>query len=129
MGESMLKAPTDPIQIKPEEAGRLIVLVPYAPERVAKIKTIAGRRWDPKERYWTVPHTEAALTDLLALFAGDPVEVDPTLRPVKDLDNRKPPHEPENLHAMTLNSKLLDRERQAIRTRHYSYRTEETYVG
>ncbi|WP_447974410.1 hypothetical protein [Nitrospira sp. Kam-Ns4a] len=34
---------TDPIQIKPGGAGRLIVLVPYAPERVAKMKTVAGR--------------------------------------------------------------------------------------
>jgi hypothetical protein len=38
------------IQIKPGEAGRLIVLLPYTPERVAKIKTVAGRRWDSKER-------------------------------------------------------------------------------
>jgi len=34
-----------PIQVKPGSAGRLIVLLPYSSERMAKIKTIAGRRW------------------------------------------------------------------------------------
>jgi integron integrase len=127
--DNSLTAPAGPIRIKPGEEGRLVVVVPYDPERVAKIKTFGGRRWYPKEKYWTVPHTEMALAELLALFAGEPIEVDPTLRPVKDLDNREPPHGPENLHAMTLNSTLLDRLRLAIRTRHYSQRTEKTYVG
>jgi len=35
---------TGSIQIKPGEPGRLIVLLPYTPERVAKIKTVVGRR-------------------------------------------------------------------------------------
>lgn len=32
----------DPIQIKSGAAGRLIVLLPYSSERVAKIKTVVG---------------------------------------------------------------------------------------
>lgn len=51
MDDPGLKVPTDPIQIKPGEAGRLIVLVPYSPERVAKIKTVTGRRWHPDGKY------------------------------------------------------------------------------
>ncbi len=39
-----LMAPTGPIQIKPGDAGRLIVLFPYSPERVAKIKTVVTFR-------------------------------------------------------------------------------------
>ena len=99
-----------PIQIRPGEAGRLIVLLPYTPERVAKMKTVAGRRWDSKERYWTVPHTEAVLTHLLALFVGEPVKLEPSLREPKIL----PPQ-------------LLDRLREALRCRHYSRRTEQAY--
>ena len=34
-----------PIVIRPGTEGRLIVLLPYSPERVAKIKSVAGRRW------------------------------------------------------------------------------------
>ena len=59
-----------PIQIKPGEAGRLIVVLPYTPARVAKIKTVAGRRWHPKEQYWTVPHTDGMLASLPGPYAG-----------------------------------------------------------
>jgi hypothetical protein len=83
-----------PIHIRPGEEGRLIVLLPYSPERVAKIKLVAGRRWDSKERYWTVPHTDGTLASLLALFAGEPVKVDPSLHPVNDPGNREPLHAP-----------------------------------
>lgn len=96
------------------------MLLPYSPERVAKIKTVAGRRWHPKEQYWTVPHTNGAVTHLLALFEGEPVEVDHCLRPGQDREG----------HALTpaaLHSALLDRLRDALRSRHYSRRTEQSY--
>jgi integron integrase len=118
-----------PIRIRPGEAGRLIVLLPYTPERVAKIKTVVGRRWDQQERHWTVPHTEAALAHLLALFADEPFEIEPSLRPVGVPGNWEPPLEPETRHTVAAMSQLLDQVRQAIRTRHYSYRTEKAYVG
>ncbi len=123
--ERGLRGLTSPVRISPGEGGTLVVLLPYTPERVAKIKGIAGRRWHPKEKFWTVPHSDGTLAHLLALFAGEPVQVDPSLRPVRASDARKPPPEPEILQ----NPKLLDRVGQAIRTRHYSYRTEKTYVG
>ena len=75
----VLTALTDPIRIKPGGEGRLIVVVPYDPKRVAKIKTFAGRRWHPKEKCWTVPDGEGVLSHLLTLFAGDPLQVHPIL--------------------------------------------------
>ncbi|MGH7411442.1 MAG: hypothetical protein ACREJ6_10360, partial [Candidatus Methylomirabilis sp.] len=89
----VLPALTGPIRIKPGEAGRLIVVVPYDSNRVAKIKTVGGRRWHPEEQYWTVPNTEGGLARLLALFAGEPVEVNPALRPVNASSHRNPSHE------------------------------------
>ncbi len=117
-----------PIQIKPGEAGRLIVLVPYSPELVAKMKTVAGRRWHHGEKYWTVPHTDGALRHLLTLFSGQPVGVDPSLRPANVSGIRQPSHQPASDHAVATNLKLLDQVRQAIRARHYSYRTEKAYL-
>jgi integron integrase len=111
-----------PIQIKPGEPGRLIVLVPYFPELVAKMKTVAGRRWHQGEKYWTVPHTDGALRHLLTLFSGEPVEVDPSLRPAMALDHREPP-------PAALRPELLERVRLAIHARHLSHRTEDAYVG
>lgn len=56
-GEELMM-PTDPIRIKPGEAGTLIVQLPYFPDHVAKIKSVAGRRWHAKEQHWTVPHDD-----------------------------------------------------------------------
>jgi integron integrase len=117
------------IQIREGEAERLIVLVPYTPERMAKIKTVTRRRWHQQEKYWTVPQTHEAIAHLLALFAGEPVEIDPSLRPVTGPDNGETSLKPVSDHAVATTVKLLDQVRQAIRTRHYSLRTEEAYIG
>lgn len=122
--KKVLPARTSPIQVKPGEPGRLIVRVPWTPTRVAKINTVDGRRWYPNEQYWTVPHTDGALAHLLKLFAGERVQVGPSLRPAKVLDNQEPPAEP----AVLQHLRLLDQLRQAIQTRHYSYKTEKAYV-
>src|SRR3989304_5629443 len=76
-----------------------------------------------------VPHTDGALAHLLALLVGDPVEVDPSLRPPSVLDDRKPPHEPKIPQGAAPDPKLLDRVHQAIRARHYRRSTEQAYVA
>lgn len=53
---------TEPIRIGLGEEGRVIVPVPYSPARVAKIKTVPGRRWHRGEQYWTIPHTDLTLS-------------------------------------------------------------------
>ena len=82
--------PTTPIRIRPGEDGQLIVQLPYSADHVAKIKTVAGRRWHAKEQQWTVPQGDGTLDRLLNLFPGKPVEVDPALGTVKARDNGKP---------------------------------------
>jgi site-specific recombinase XerD len=74
-----------PIRIQPGDRDRLIVVLPYTPERVEKIKTIPGRWWHAEEKYWTVPASEETVERLLALFAGESVELDPALRPVGEV--------------------------------------------
>ncbi|MGQ0668100.1 MAG: integron integrase, partial [Actinomycetota bacterium] len=117
-------APAGPIQIRPGETGRIIVLLPYTPERVEKIKTVFGRRWHPDGKYWTVPHTDGALAHLLALLAGEAVEVDASLRRAAVPDDR--PKVPQGT-APALG--LLDEVRRAIVARHYSPSTEQAYVA
>jgi hypothetical protein len=64
--------PSAPIRIRPGEDGQLIVQLPYSPDHVAKIKTVASRRWHAKERHWTVPPGDGMLGKLLGLFPGKP---------------------------------------------------------
>lgn len=117
------------IQISPGEAGRLIVRMPYTPDRVEKIKTVAGRWWHQHEKYWTVPHAPETLGSLVALFAGEPVSVAPSLQSVNGPGTlgTAPQSPGEQLAGHTVT--LIEQVRQAIRTRHYSYRTEEAYIG
>ena len=43
------------IEIKAGEPGRLVVRLPFTAERVEKIKTVAGRRWDPAKNAGPCP--------------------------------------------------------------------------
>lgn len=120
---------TNPIQIKPGAAGRLIVLLPYSCERVAKMKTISGRRWHQGEKCWSVPRTGAILRHLLTLFTGEPIEVEPSLLLGVASNALVPPRGPKLPEPASSTNALLDRVRQAIRLQHYSHKTEEAYVG
>jgi integron integrase len=105
-----------PIRVEPGEAGRLIVRLPYTPERVAKIKTVDGRRWHGPEKYWSIPRDEGAQDRLADLFAGDRIEF--ALTP--NAPSPRPARPPDA---------ILDRVRSAIRARHFSPSTEDAYVG
>jgi hypothetical protein len=110
----------DAIRVRPGEGGRLIVQIPYSPDHVAKIKTMAGRRWHAHERHWSVPHRQETLGTLLRLFTGKPVDVDPALGIVTTLKNRKP--------SSVLPDSVYNRLRAALQARHYSRKTEQAYA-
>ncbi|MFQ6102591.1 MAG: tyrosine-type recombinase/integrase [Anaerolineae bacterium] len=101
-----------PIHIQPGDDGRLRVILPYAPERVEKIKTIPGRRWDAEQKCWTVPATTGMVERLVSLFTGDRVRVDPTLH--RDWDTIK---------------RILTAVENELTLRRYSPRTHEAYLG
>ncbi|MCX5789321.1 MAG: integron integrase [Elusimicrobia bacterium] len=107
--------------MRPGDPGRLIVELPYSPERVAAIKTVPGRRWHPDGRYWSVPHTPNMPRLLATTFAPEPVEFAAPLTPQPERAAADSPDPRRNL--------LLDRARAALRARHLSPRTEEAYLG
>ena len=111
--------PTTPIRIRPGADGQLIVQFPYSPDHVAKIKTVAGRRWHAKEQYWTVPQGDGALGALLRLFPAKPIEVDPSLGTMNTIGNGKP--------SPTLHTPVQEGLHTALQSRHYSRRTEQAY--
>ncbi|HXF92392.1 MAG TPA: integron integrase [Nitrospiraceae bacterium] len=116
----------EPIRIRPGEEGRLIVQIPYSPERVAKIKTVVGRRWHRQEKHWTVPRTDQTIGQVLALFPGEPVEIDLGLRPVKRAHCNRPTGAQVADPSVSENHPLLERVRSAARARHLSRHTEQT---
>lgn len=112
--------PPDPIRIKPGVEGTLIVPLPYSPDHVARIKTVAGRRWHAREQHWTVPQGDGTLGTLLSLFPGQPVDVDPALGAVRTHDDKGKP-------ASSVLATVLGDLRVALQARHYSRRTEQAY--
>ena len=107
------------IHITTAEAGRLKIGLPYRSDRILKIKSVKGRRWHAEEKHWTVPHAKDAVTHLLALFEGEPMEVDPVLDgPSVPRQDRRVPD---------TSSALLDRLGTELRARHCARRTEQAY--
>lgn len=101
--------------------------LPYAPDHVAKIKTVVGRRWHQQEKCWTVPQTSEAVTQLLALFAGEPTEVDPSLRRVNGTIREASVGTRAVQVTVPRDHSVLDQVRKAARTRHLSHHTEQAY--
>lgn len=53
----------------------LIIKFNYSPERIAKIKTIGGYKWDATEKVWRVPYTEGNFEALKKLYRNEKIEV------------------------------------------------------
>jgi integron integrase len=117
------------IHISSDNQGRIRVTFPYNPDVVAKLKTVRTRQWHPDGKYWSFPYSKPVLNEILSALAGEEIDIDPSLHPLmpeveseKDTDQRVP------LATLPSTGSLFDRVRHLIRLKHYSMRTEETYL-
>jgi len=53
---------------------RIALKFSYNTDYIAKVKSIKGYKWHPKEKYWSIPYSE--LRNLLSAFDGEKVEID-----------------------------------------------------
>jgi hypothetical protein len=139
------------IKISSDIAGRIKVVFSYNPEYVAKIKTVNAHRWHPEERYWSFLCSKPILKEILSSFAGEQIDIDPSLQtlvsqnqreklkeirtwrkePLQTKENKagKEELEGENSFDSGGNNSLFDRVRDLIRLKHYSIRTEKSYLS
>ena len=139
------------IKIISDTRGRIKVIFPYNPEVVAKIKTVKAHRWHPDEKYWSFPYSHLVLKEILSAFVGEQLDIDPSLQPLisqnqdrksttigtrrkepmqatlEKTEKEKPGWEKE-FNNLVKNS-LFDRVRDLIRLKHYSIRTEKSYLS
>ena len=101
------------IAVGADVPGRITVKFPYSAEVVAKLRTIESRKWHSDGKYWSFPYSKSALNEILSALAGEEVGIDPSLRTLA-------PPSPTEL--------ILDRARHLIRVKHYSIRTEQSYL-
>ena len=78
------------VGVTPE--GRITVSFPYNPDYISKVKTISGYSWHSEKKYWSFPFDGAVFEQILSVFEGTKIDVDPTvyLEPMrKELVSRK----------------------------------------
>lgn len=56
-----------------EENGELLVRFSFSEEKVRKIKTISGRRWDSDQRAWILPMSDGQMQRLMEVFKGEDI--------------------------------------------------------
>jgi integron integrase len=139
------------IKISSDIDGKIKVEFSYNPEYVAKIKTVNSHRWNPEEKYWSFPYSKPSLKEILSAFVGEQVDIDPSLQilvsqnqreklkelrtwrkePLQTKENEagKEELEWENSFNSNGNNPLFSRVRDLIRLKHYSIRTEKSYLS
>lgn len=111
--------------------GRIVVAFAYDPRLVSAVRSVAGRRWDPVARVWTLPRTGEALNVLLVrLGAIDDLDVEmaPDLAHLVDQPYRAAEHggDADIPNQVGLTLKLVS---ERMRLRGYSPRTRKNYLG
>ncbi len=91
-------------------------LIPPIVSRRSRRLSVAGGM---SKKHWTVPRTDRTIAQVLALFPGEPTEVDPSLDALEALRQEKRVRE--------TYSAMLDQLCTALRVRHYARRTEQAY--
>ncbi|RLG36393.1 MAG: integrase [Candidatus Alkanophagales archaeon] len=78
------------VRIEPGK-NKIIIQLPCNKDLIKKVKTIPGRRWNPKGKYWEVPYSEGVIPKLQNLF-GESLIVNPYFHLIaleKELSIRK----------------------------------------
>jgi hypothetical protein len=101
--------------------GEYKITFKYDPVYVARIKTILGRKWHPDGKYWTFPYSKMVFNQINSAFAGEKTDIDPSLA---DLMPKATAGHRVDQPANPLFGKVRD----LIRLKHYSIRTEKSYL-
>ena len=56
------------INIQKDKNGLIIVIFPYNPQFVQKIKTAYAYKWNPEGKYWSFFDTDGTLEKILNVF-------------------------------------------------------------
>lgn len=91
----------------------------YSPERVTKIKTIIDHRWNPKDKFWTVPDMFENIERIYELFKNEQVFI-------QDINVSVKNDAEFNLSPMEL---LLLKMEELLKLKGYSSETIKAYIG
>ena len=101
------------VSIVGDQAGRLIVKIPYDAALISAVESVPGRYWDAERKVWVVPDTQEHANHLLR-----------SLLKCGFLNQ-----ESRQIQGSGRPTSVENRLREAFRSRHYSRRTEQAYIG
>jgi len=52
------------VKFEPRKNKKIIIRIPYNQDLINKVKSILGRKWNPKGKYREVPYTENLIPEL-----------------------------------------------------------------
>jgi integrase/recombinase XerD len=109
------------IRVRREEDGHLAVSFRgYTEAQLRRLKSLAGRKWDPSRRLWILPDAETSMQDLRRLFPDVRIEV----------DDRSGPGSPrQGAPAPPTNPEFLRRMEEELLLSGYAAGSRENYVG
>lgn len=87
----------------------LVIKFDYSPERIAKIKTICGYKWDTSEKVWTIPHTDENLEALKKLYKNERIDI--------------------KFQQCPENAKVINAMEELLKLKGYSFKTRKLYKG
>ena len=112
-----------------DNSGNITVAFRYNPVYVEKVKNIPGHKWNQEKKYWTFPDSSQILNQILTSFAGQKIDIDPTLQiPASDAKDESKTDSVAQPEETLPYSPLFEKARNLIRLKHYSIRTEKSYL-
>lgn len=54
----------------------LVIIFSYSPDRISKVKSINGHKWNPDKKIWSVPFSSENLETLKRLFKNEQLNID-----------------------------------------------------
>lgn len=87
----------------------LVVLFDYSQERITKVKSIRGHKWNANDKIWTIPFTEENLVMLKELFKNEQKNI--------DIENN------------SRNKELYKLMEEEIKLKGYSFKTKKSYMS
>lgn len=118
------------VSVSKDNTGNITVAFKYDPFYIEKVKAVPGHKWNQEKKYWRFPNSRQILDKILSAFAGEDLDIYPSLRLfISETQGEKSADtNPVTITTPSPIDQLINRFHYLIRLKHYSIKTEKTYL-
>lgn len=118
------------VAVSKDNAGNITVAFKYDPIFVEKVKTIPGHKWNQEKKYWSFPNSNEILDKILFTFDGEDLDINPVLQTIaSQIQEEKQTNHSTRSEETLPDNPIFEQTRNLIRLKHYSIRTEKSYLS